>query len=225
MDRRKIKQEAKDLIKGKWLILFVVIMIMGAISGVLAGLPMPVLLFGFYLIINDLFLGKEMDFNRFVEPFRDLNQAIKLIALSLIVNLVVAIGFVLFIIPGIIFDLMYSQASYIMMDEPEIGILEAMRKSKDLMQGYKTNLFIFHLSFIGHYLLLLLTFGLWIIYLGPYMQVANINYYRHRKKVASDAANEVTVEVLDRPLKEVEVEPIAKDEEQKSEENKENSVE
>lgn len=225
MDIRKIKLESKQLIKGKWLILFVVILIMGAISGLLGGLPMPVLMFGFYLIINDLFLGKDMDFNRFVDPFRDLNQAIKLIALWLIVGIVVFVGSILFIIPGIIFYLMYSQASYIMMDEPEIGIIEAMRKSKDLMQGYKTNYFIFILSFIGHYLLVLLTFGIWIIYLAPYFQTASINYYRHRKRVASEAMDEVTVEVIEGPVKEVEVEPVLDDEEPKNDETPENKVE
>jgi uncharacterized membrane protein len=211
MDIRKIKLEAKELIRDKWLILFVVILIMGAISGLLGGFPMPVLMFGFYLIINDLFLGKEMDFNRFVDPFKDLNQAIKLIALWLLVSLIVFVGIILFIIPGIIFFLMYSQASYIMMDEPEIGILEAMRKSKDLMQGYKTHFFMFILSFIGHFLLVLLTFGIWIIYLSPYYNVAAINYYRHRKKVASDAVNEVTVEVVEGTVKEVEVEPVVEE--------------
>lgn len=82
----------------------------------------------------------------------------------------------------------------------------------------------FILSFIGHFLLVLLTFGIWIIYLSPYYNVAAINYYRHRKKVASDAVNEVTVEVVEGTVKEVEVELVVEEDSSSAPEAPENEV-
>ena len=41
----------------------------------------------------------------------------------------------LFIIPGFIAALRYSMAYFILKDNPEIGALEAIRRSKEMMKG------------------------------------------------------------------------------------------
>lgn len=193
MDRTLIKNEVKAALKGKWIYLFVILAVMGAVSSPFAGLLFPVLMFGFYVISLDVLNGQEIDVNKFIEPFKDLNQALKLIAVSLLVGLLVGIGFALFLVPGIILMMMWSQASFIMMENPELGVLDAMKKSSEMMKGYKMDLFIFHLSYIGHYLLVMITFGLWLIYFMPLIEVAKVNYYKHLKKARAQDVIEVEV--------------------------------
>lgn len=193
MDRTLIKNEVKAALKGKWIYLFVILAVMGAVSSPLAGLLFPVLMFGFYVISLDVLNGQEIDVNKFIEPFKDLNQALKLIAVSLLVGLLVGIGFALFLVPGIILMMMWSQASFIMMENPELGVLDAMKKSSEMMKGYKMDLFMFHLSYIGHYLLVMITFGLWLIYFMPLIEVAKVNYYKHLKKARAQDVIEVEV--------------------------------
>ncbi|MDY0214343.1 MAG: DUF975 family protein [Bacilli bacterium] len=222
MEIREIKKEAKALIKGQVLMIFVVLLLMGAVSGMTSGLLSPVLAFGFYLIVNDLIMKKELDFNRFVEPFRNLNQALKLVVVSLLYGIFVMLGLILLIIPGIIISLMYSQAIFIMMDDPDIDIFDAFRKSKEMMQGYKTHLFVFGLSFIGHYLLILITFGLWSIYALPFFEVSRVNYYLHLKKVSKVPLSEEKEPVVTEDIKD---EDIIDNEESNSVQNDKKVVE
>ncbi|HOA11345.1 MAG: hypothetical protein BWX57_00624 [Tenericutes bacterium ADurb.Bin024] len=188
MVRKEIKQQAKDLIKnGKWFLLFVVLLIVSAVSSLTAGILMPVALFGLHLAIVGMFAGQEFDFNHFGTPFNDFNHALKVIAVYFLTMLIVMVGTMLFIIPGIIFYMMYVQAYRIMIEKPEIGIMDALRESKEMMNGYKMDYFVFQLSFIGHFLLIMITFGLWVIYLMPYFVVADTNYYLHLKQVRNEA--------------------------------------
>ncbi|GEQ19047.1 MULTISPECIES: DUF975 family protein [Clostridium] len=86
-------------------------------------------------------------------------------------------GFILFIIPGIILSLMYSQALYIYIDEPEKGIIECLRTSRLAMKGYKGDLFVLNLSFIGWGILCALTLGLLALYVTPYCGTTLVNFY------------------------------------------------
>lgn len=97
------------------------------------------------------------------------------------VGIIVSVGTILLIIPGIIFAMMYAQAPFIMAEHKELGVFEAMHKSKEMMFGKKWNLFVFHFSFIGHFLLSAITFGIYGLYFIPYYQLALINYYQHLK--------------------------------------------
>lgn len=87
----------------------------------------------------------------------------------------------LFVIPGIIKSLSYSQAPLILLENPEMSATEAINASKEMMRGRKWELFVLHLSFIPWVLLLYVTFGLAGIYVVPYMGITLINYY-HRIK-------------------------------------------
>ena len=59
----------------------------------------------------------------------------------------------LFVVPGIIAAYRYSMAPFIMAENPDIGIREAVRRSKMIMHGNKLRLFRLQLSFFGWYLL------------------------------------------------------------------------
>lgn len=70
----------------------------------------------------------------------------------------------------------YSQSYYFMMDYG-MGANDAITKSKEMMQGYKWKLFCLNFSFIGWYLLCILTLGIGFIFLSPYVEAANAEFY------------------------------------------------
>jgi uncharacterized membrane protein len=84
----------------------------------------------------------------------------------------------LFIIPGIIKGIAYSFAPFIAIDYPELDARECQEKSIEMTQGYKGQLFILSLSFLGWILLGIITLGLAFIYVEPYYKVAFANFYR-----------------------------------------------
>ena len=84
----------------------------------------------------------------------------------------------LFIIPGIVKTFAYCLTPYILVDEPEIPVTEALNRSKELTKGHKWEIFVFFLSFIGWGILSSITCGLvGIFYVNPYMNVSLAGIY------------------------------------------------
>ena len=87
----------------------------------------------------------------------------------------------LFIIPGIIKALAYSQTFYLLSENKKMTASEALKKSEELMRGHKTELFFLYLSFIGWLLLSVLTFGIGLFFLLPYIEMSLAYFYRDLK--------------------------------------------
>ena len=103
------------------------------------------------------------------------------IGVSIMTSIFTFLWTLLLIIPGIIAAYKYSMVNYIMVDNPELGVMGAIRKSKEIMQGHKMDLFVLQLSFLGWALLGVLTFGILYIWLVPYMSVTTANFYNQIK--------------------------------------------
>lgn len=101
--------------------------------------------------------------------------------LSLLVGIFTFLWSLLLIIPGIIAALNYSQAFYIMTDNPEIGVMDAINRSKEMMQGHKGKLFLLQLSFIGWAILSVLTLFIGLLWLVPYIETTLANFYNDLK--------------------------------------------
>jgi len=97
-------------------------------------------------------------------------------------QLLVALWTLLLIIPGIVKALSYSMAFYIMYDNPGIESLEAIRRSKIMMKGYKWKLFLLYLSFFGWMILASIPLGIGFLWLFPYMNLTIANFYENLKK-------------------------------------------
>lgn len=184
MDFSQIKAEAKEAIVGNRMMLFLAILVEMLIVGMLSNfgvgfLVQPILAGGIFILSKKLLESRTFDFNDLFACFKDLTHAAKLLGVSLLTGLIIIGGFILFIIPGIIFAYQYSQAIYVMVENPEMGVWDAMKESKRLMVGHKFEFFIFGLSFIGHILLILITLGIYYIFFAPYLQAAMTNYYLH----------------------------------------------
>lgn len=62
-------------------------------------------------------------------------------------------------------------------DYPNVKFGEAIKLSMRMMDGRKMDLFLLGLSFFFWGLLVAITFGLAIIYVGPYMQATLTEFY------------------------------------------------
>lgn len=94
----------------------------------------------------------------------------------------------LFIIPGIVMSFAYAMTPYILEEHPEIGAWEASTRSREMMKGHKFDLFWLYLSFIGWFLLAMLTAGIGFLWLEPYMQGAVAGFYNDLKAEQGEEA-------------------------------------
>lgn len=100
-----------------------------------------------------------------------------------LIDIIVAAGTLLLVVPGIILGLMFSQVPYIFAENPDIGWKEAMKASIEMMDGYKWDYFVFGLSFIGWILLSIFTLGLLLpFYVTPYMNLSYAEYHNRLVK-------------------------------------------
>lgn len=135
--------------------------------------------------------------------FDGFSMAGKVIVLELLQMLFIGLWSMLFVIPGLIAAYRYRLAIYLLIDNPELSPLEAIRQSKRYMVGYKMDLLVLDLSFFGwgvvgamiseaidwflgffHMslgmvnVLSALIIGLaYYIWLTPYIECAGVNFY------------------------------------------------
>ncbi len=77
----------------------------------------------------------------------------RIVLLELMEGLLVGLWSLLLFVPGVIAPYRYSQAIYILLDDPSKSPVRCLRESKAMMAGHKKDLFLLDLSFIGWYLL------------------------------------------------------------------------
>ena len=87
----------------------------------------------------------------------------------------------LLIVPGIIKACSYALVPYIIVDDPHISAYDAIKKSSSMMKGHKMDYFLLCLSFIGWILLGIITFGIGLLWVTPYMLGAFGAYYEDVK--------------------------------------------
>ena len=87
----------------------------------------------------------------------------------------------LFIIPGIIKAFAYAMTPYILVDKRELSANQAIDLSKEMMKGHKFDLFWLSLSFIGWILLSILTLGIGLFWLMPYITTSMGAFYEDVK--------------------------------------------
>ncbi|HBP63135.1 MAG TPA: hypothetical protein DD730_02420 [Desulfosporosinus sp.] len=147
----------------------------GLLSFILMG-PVTLGVSGYFLklirkegpIIEDMFKG----FRFFIKTF----------VLHLLITVFTILWTLLLIIPGIIASFRYSMAYYIMMDNPELSAFEALSESKRMMIGFKFQLFLLNFSFLGWFLLGVVTLGIAFLWVNPYYETAKANFYQDLKE-------------------------------------------
>jgi len=113
--------------------------------------------------------------------FSGFNYYGKTLGLFLLQSIFIFLWMLLLIIPGIIASLSYSMAFFIMSDDPNIEIMEALDKSKKMMYGYKWKYFCLGLRFIGWIILGILSLGIGLLWVVPYLHVSHAKFYEDIK--------------------------------------------
>jgi uncharacterized membrane protein len=190
LDRISFKQSAKDKLKGKWgtgaLITLVYMLIVGAING-LAQIKYIGGIFGIasLFITAPLVLGLATTYIILVKTdnlvfenlFSGFKNYTKSLAMYLWTALWTLLWMLLFIVPGIIKGISYSQVFFIIAENPNVKVRDAMKISMKMTEGYKAELFVIELSFLGWCLLSILTLFIGMLWLVPYMQTTFVNVY------------------------------------------------
>lgn len=198
MNRIEIKEEAKQLTARyfsqfwkSFLIIFASTLVLTALLGIFFGgsfafiiqmLLLP-LYIGYTGYILKLVRGKEAVIADIFQSYKNIG----LILLTTVISYVTVVcGYLLLIIPGIILTYSYVMVGYLLADINDNNVTNAnriLRKSQEMMNGYKFDYFIFQLSFIGWQILCAITFGIAYIYVIPYFTFANIVYYEKLKEL------------------------------------------
>lgn len=185
IDRIALKDMAKEQIRDNVGILFVILLIALGISTVAALIPVfgwfasgwiaePAFALSLVMIYLDLAKGTKPEISRVFDGFYDLWSSIKV---SFFVGIFTLLWSLLLIVPGIIKAYSYSMAYYILAENKGMPALEAIRRSQEMMEGHKMDLFVLSLSFIGWNLLGAITFGIAYIWVAPYMMATVTNFY------------------------------------------------
>ncbi|SMC72589.1 DUF975 family protein [Papillibacter cinnamivorans] len=151
------------------------------LRGLVTLLNLLIALFNSVLMVGFLtycLAGIESRTSSFAELFDGFNYAGRIIWLSFLVGLFTFLWFLLFIIPGFIAIYRYRLVYFLIIDNPDMTAMEAIRTSKRLMVGHKIDLFVLDLSFIGWMLLGVLTLGILYLWLIPYVNFTNAIFYR-----------------------------------------------
>lgn len=148
-----------------------------------AGLFQIVLESGADYTFLDTVRGRKNEPYRIADAFRCFRSPYiwGLIITMLLVSIFSYLWSLLFIIPGVIKAYSYSQSYFVFYDIAEgtgekPGALECITASRRLMKGYKWNLFVLQLSFIGWGILASITVigMLWFI---PYVKATQAAFY------------------------------------------------
>lgn len=204
MDRIEIKAKAKEIVKEKWKsfwggylvilaisllcaiaieILFKESSVIYSVLTLVASFFTMTLTVGFYSFVLKMVRNEEYSRE---DIFKYIGAVLPIATISILVFLFTFLWSILLIIPGIIAALGYTMIYLIYVDSEEMLPMEYLTKSKEMMQGYKWNYFVFNLSFIGWILFSVITLGLGLIFVIPYVTIADALYYDELKKLKEE---------------------------------------
>jgi len=173
-------------------------------AGVLTSLLSTVLFAGYMSYCLGVHRGGERPYASLLDA---LPYAGRVILLDLLTTTVISVGLMLFIVPGVILAFAYSMALLHLCEDPDMGVIAAMRRSRLEMRGRKWQLARLFLSFWPLFLLaaaalcvcdallsglfpetyagdllFVLTYGVLSgavrLYLTPYLMLSKTGFYR-----------------------------------------------
>ncbi len=142
------------------------------IIGLIIGGPLSL---GYTTLILLISRNQKPDFAILFSGFKRFGDSL---AAYLLISIFTILWFLLLIIPGFIALLRYSQTYYILSEDENIGPLDAITKSKEMMADNKWKLFCLYCRFIGWFMLCIVTLGFAGLYVGPYFNQSCANFYK-----------------------------------------------
>ena len=190
----ELRAASRTTLTGNWMMAalatLVYLLIAGGVSSIpVAGSVLAIIVayplaYGFAILFLDLFReGKPIDIGKLFDGFKDFGRVWGTLILVAVYTI---LWTCLLIIPGIVKSYSYALTPFILKDEPELRYNAAIEKSMRMMNGYKMKLFLLDLSFIGWMILSILTLGIGLLFLQPYMNTARAAFYEDLKAELSD---------------------------------------
>ncbi len=188
-----LRQMARESLAGKWKIAVITFLLYFLIIGGIEylGEIVPILSLLTIIVSGPIALGisifslniarnKDAKIEQLFEGFRNFGTSI--LAYILMV-LFIFLWTILLIIPGIIAAISYSMTFFIIAEDETIGPHDALKKSKEMMNGHKWKFFCLGFSFFGWFLLSILTLGIGLLWLAPYVNVSYVKFYDDIKEI------------------------------------------
>lgn len=133
----------------------------------------------------DWLKNKNLEFSPLKSSFRVFNSEDfwKIIGIMIIIYFFTVLWTLLFIVPGIIKAYSYSQAFNLYKEAKENGtadqynLVDYVTQSKILMNGHKADFFVLNLSFIGWFLLSVVTLGISSFWVIPYFTATRAEFF------------------------------------------------
>lgn len=165
-------------------------MLSGLFSGVFLSVMLVFVVIG---IVVSLFVVPAMEIgkNRFYMESRGLGLSagvgkilwgfshsyLNIVLTMFLRGLFIFLGTLCCVIPGIYLSYCYYMVPYILSENPDMKPMEALRLSKDMMEGNKFNTWVLELSFIGWWLLGLLACCIGGVFVRPYYDATFAELY------------------------------------------------
>lgn len=191
-------KDAWELLKKEWKTLLIMAIVAGVIQwipGFLARLMGDVAIFSFLLgllgTVVGIFIslrwivvllrmvdGKEVKIEDLWEGWQDdTTMVVQYFIASILFGLMVAVGMVFLILPGVYLALMFGMFAFALVDE-RLSAMESLTRSKELTEGVRGKLFVFWLAVMGINLLGALALGIGLIVTVPVTMLAGVYVYR-----------------------------------------------
>jgi uncharacterized membrane protein len=186
-----LQKQARESLRGKWGLAIGTSLVYMILSGIPSGVPFIGSLISIF-IAGPLALGMSRfslslsrnEEARIEQLFSGFENYSRTLSAYLVMILFIIMWMLLLIVPGIIKALSFSMTFYILADDKDIPAMEAIKKSEEMMNGNKLQLFYLGLRFLGLALLCILTLGIGFLWLMPYVHITVAKFYDDIKETA-----------------------------------------
>ena len=199
MNNSEIRNVTKEILKGKYKYVMLPFILATLLLGLAQSQDLYSNLYEFYgvsyvftfgsialFIVGPISIGlatyslsivneEDYSYNQIATGFK---YFFKALFLYLLFNISVLIGTILLIIPGVVIFLMFSQIFYITAENPQIGVIDAFKKSASLMKNKKLQYLGLGLRYILFFILGVFTLGIWWLWLIPQAYVSFAIFYK-----------------------------------------------
>ncbi|PEJ48141.1 hypothetical protein CN676_21625 [Bacillus wiedmannii] len=199
----QLKRESLDALKGKWGLAVGATLLVGILIGAVEILTTgifsifwgweeanesltvtiiamfiigPLTVGASYFVLN-VIRGTNARIGHIFRWFNDGSKFMKSFLTYLLMNVYLVLWTLLLIIPGIIKSFSYSMTYFILNDHPEYTANQAITESRRMMNGHKMDYFLLCLSFLGWFILSILTLGIGFLWLVPYFYTTSAAFY------------------------------------------------
>ena len=186
ISNKDLVEKTKPILKGSYLQVFVCLLLASVLPQIFLSIsPENILLnvlsvcvsayiqVGIALYCLGVYKGNEVGFSTIFSRFKGL----KPILFMLLLGVAIVLGLILFVVPGIIIALMYSQVFFILAEDPDVGVIEAFNLSNQMMKNNKWQLFMLNLEALLYLFIGVFTLFIWWAWLIPRYSVAYSGFY------------------------------------------------